>query len=102
MASRQTARCFTSVFAGRYLVSERDEGFVFGEVEAVDDVADGTERVVVPALAGDGGGIPFDPPHDKFECWQEDWSSCKEEQISIAAGFHVQQAWVVNGPTMTD
>jgi len=56
---------------------------------------------IVPKLLISEGN-PFDPPHDKFECWQEDWSSNKEEQISIAAGFHVQQAWVVSGPTKSD
>jgi hypothetical protein len=56
-------------------------------------------HVTIPAWPYRPAEIPFDPPFDKFQCWQEDWASTKEEQISIAAGFHVQQARVVNGPT---
>src|SRR3712207_3060115 len=56
-------------------------------------------EVKIPAWPYRPTEIPFDPPFDTFECWQEDWRSTKEEQISITAGFHVQQAWVVNGPT---
>jgi hypothetical protein len=56
------------------------------------------EPVTIPAWLYRPAEIPLDPPHDKFEYWQEDWSGSDEEQISIAAGFHVQQAWVVSGP----
>lgn len=55
-------------------------------------------RVTIPVWPYRPAEIPRSPPHDKFKHWQEDWSSNKEEQISITAGFHVQQAWVLNGP----
>lgn len=59
-------------------------------------------RVIIPACPYRPAEVPFAPPHERFECWQEDWSGSKEEQISIAACFHVQRAWVVSGPTKSD
>lgn len=59
-------------------------------------------RVTIPAWPYRPAEIPFDPPHDRFTFWREDWSSSEEEQLSTTAGFHVQQAWVVSGPTKAD
>ncbi|HVU87576.1 MAG TPA: hypothetical protein VHD36_09650 [Pirellulales bacterium] len=54
-------------------------------------------RVTIPAMPYCPMSTPIDPPHDKFEWRQEDWSSSKTGQISYKAGFHVQKAWVVKG-----
>lgn len=58
--------------------------------------------ISIPAWPYRPENLPLHPPHETFDYWKEDWSSTQEEQISIKAGFHVQKAWVVNGPMTSE